>query len=218
MRRCFIPAFLFALAASILAQQTTTIQTETRVVLVDAIVTAKNGGYIHDLTPKDFRIWEDNKEQKITSFAFESSPEASQPRSLVLFFDESTMEAADQIPAMQSASRFIDAQTGPNRKMAVLSYDGALRVRQNFTDNAGRLKDALPGPSSRVTEAQQQARPEHDSLTGTLSTRVQSMTPARATCSWPCAISGRVWAFCPAARSWSCLPAASPPLLRSDPI
>ena len=167
MTHRFLPAALLcAVAVSTPAQQSTTIQTETRVVLVDAIVTAKNGAYLRDLTQKDFRIWEDNKEQTIRSFAFESSPEASQPRSLVLFFDQSSMEATDQIPVLQSASRFIDAETGPNRRMAIVSYDGALHVRQNFTDNAGRLKKALPGPSSRVTEAQEQARPEHDSLTG----------------------------------------------------
>jgi len=167
MTRRLLPAVLMCgLAVGTRAQQSTTIRTETRVVLVDAIVTAKNGTYIRDLTQKEFRVWEDNKEQTIGSFAFESSPEASQPRSLVLFFDDSSMEATDQIPALQSASRLIDAETGPNRRMAIVSYDGALRVRQNFTDNAGRLKDALPGPSSRVTEVQQQARPEHDSLTG----------------------------------------------------
>jgi VWFA-related protein len=159
MTRRSIPAIvLCAIAVSTRAQQGTTIQTETRVVLVDAIVTAKNGASIRDLAPKDFRIWEDNKEQTIKSFAFESSQQASQPRSLVLFFDESSMEAADQIPVLQSASRFIDAETGPNRRMAVVSYDGVLRVRHNFTDNPGRLKDALPRPASRVAEAGQQAQ------------------------------------------------------------
>jgi VWFA-related protein len=121
-------------------------------------VIAKNGTFIRDLAPKEFWIWEDNKEQTIKSFAFESSQEAAQPRSLVLFFDESSMEASDQIPALQSASRFIDAETGPNRRMAVVGCDGVQRVRHNFTDNAGRLKDALPGPASRVTEAEQQAQ------------------------------------------------------------
>lgn len=167
MTRRFIPAVLLcAVGLSAPAQQTTTIQTETRVVLVDAIVTAKNGAYVRDLKPKDFRIWEDNKEQTIKSFAFESSSEASQPRSLVLFFDQSTMDATDQIPVLRSASRFIDAETGPNRKMALVSYDGVLRVRQNFTDNAGRLKDALPGPASRVAESQPQAQSEPDPMFG----------------------------------------------------
>lgn len=146
------------------AQQNTTIRTETRVVLVDAIVTAPNGTYVRGLTQKDFRVWQDKKEQTVQSLAFESSSEASQPRSLVLFFDESSMKAMDQVPALAAASRFIDAETGPNRRMAVVSYDGVLRVRQNFTGDAGRLKDALPSPSSRVTEVEQQARGEHDSL------------------------------------------------------
>ncbi|HEX4137984.1 MAG TPA: VWA domain-containing protein [Bryobacteraceae bacterium] len=155
MMRFFVPAALLcAVAISTSAQQSTTIRTETRVVLVDAIVTTKNGAYVRDLTQKDFHISEDNKEQTIGSFAFESSAEASQPRSLVLFFDQSSMRATDQIPALQSASRFIDAETGPNRGMAIVSYDGGLRVRQNFTDNAGRLKKALPGPASRVIEAE----------------------------------------------------------------
>ena len=107
MRFCILSAT--ALMAASAWGQSTTIQTETRVVLVDAIVTAKNGSYVRDLTRKNFRIWEDNKEQTIQSVALESSAGASQPRSLVLFFDQSTMEATDQIPALQAASRFIDA-------------------------------------------------------------------------------------------------------------
>jgi VWFA-related protein len=138
-------AVLLCLAAAALwAQQNTVIQTETRVVLVDAIVTGKNGAYVRDLTAKDFRVWEDNKEQALKSVTFESAGTA--PAALVLFFDQTSMDVRDQIAARQAASGFIDAGTGPNRRMAVVSYDGIVRVRQNFTDSAGRLKDALPRP------------------------------------------------------------------------
>src|SRR5437879_3276288 len=78
------------------------IRTETRVVLVDTVVTDKKGAYVRDLTAKDFKIWEDNKEQKITSFSFEADPAApsnQQPRYLVLFFDNSSMSTADQLRA-----------------------------------------------------------------------------------------------------------------------
>ena len=145
-------------------QQNTVIRTETRVVLVDVIVTGRNGRYIRDLTQKDFHVWQDNKEQTIASFALESSAAAPQPRSLVLFFDNSSMEARDQIPARRAAANFIDAETGPNRKMAVVTYDGQLKIGQNFTDNAGRLKDSLPAPTSRVTEE----RPGRSSLNNTV--------------------------------------------------
>ncbi|HEY1240237.1 MAG TPA: VWA domain-containing protein [Bryobacteraceae bacterium] len=132
------------------AQPNPVIQTESRAVLVDALVTAKNGSYVRDLTAKDFRVWEDNREQTIKSFALESASTASQPRALVLFFDETSMEIHDQVLVRQAAARFIDAETGPNHRMAVVIYNGGLRVGQSFTDNAGRLKDALPSPESNV--------------------------------------------------------------------
>src|SRR5580692_10507747 len=66
------------------------IRTETRLVLVDTVVTDKKGEYVRDLTVKDFHVWEDNKEQTIKNFSFEADPSApnnSQKHYLVLFFD-----------------------------------------------------------------------------------------------------------------------------------
>src|SRR3979490_890521 len=83
-------------ASGALAQtQPTVIQTETRLVLVDAVVTDKKGNYLRDLTTKDFRVWEDSKEQTIKSFSFEADaagPNKGQKRYMVLFFDNSTMQ------------------------------------------------------------------------------------------------------------------------------
>src|SRR5271163_4284995 len=127
-------------------QQGPVIQTETRTVLVDAVVTGKRGEHAGDLTAKDFHIWQDGKEQAITSLSFEnSSGEAkyTEPHFLVLFFDDTRMAAQDQVLARTAASRFIDANAGSRRLMAIVSFNGSLRVAQNFTDDAGRLKDAL---------------------------------------------------------------------------
>jgi VWFA-related protein len=119
------------------------IQTETREVLVDAIVTAKNGTYIRDLTAKDFRLSQDGKEQTIKGFSLESATGSAQPRSLVLFFDETSMEPRDQVAVRQAAARFIDAEAGANHMMAVVTFDGSTHIVQNFTNNGGRLKDSL---------------------------------------------------------------------------
>src|SRR5580698_7194109 len=65
------------------------IRSETRVVLVDAVVTDKKGAYVRDLKQKDFKVYEDGKEQQIKSFAFEAdpnSPLSTQPRYLILLF------------------------------------------------------------------------------------------------------------------------------------
>jgi VWFA-related protein len=133
------------------AASQTVIRTETRLVLVDTVVTDKKGAYIHDLVLKDFRVWEDNKEQAIKSFSFEAdpaSPSSSQKRYLVLFFDNSTMNPGDQIRARQAAARFIDNNAGPNRLMAVVNFGGAVQIAQNFTADADRLKQVVSGVKS----------------------------------------------------------------------
>src|ERR1035438_3319122 len=50
------------------------IQTETKQVLVDAVVTDKKGNYVPDLKLKDFHVQEDGKDQPIKSFSFEADP------------------------------------------------------------------------------------------------------------------------------------------------
>jgi len=134
---------LFA-ATALWAQQSGVIKTETRVVLVDTIVTGKNGESVSDLTSKDFKVWEDNKEQTLTGVTLETASSANAPtRYLVLFFDSAAIQSGDSIQVQRSVSSFIDANVGPNRLISLVDYNGGLRVAQKFTDNAGRLKDAL---------------------------------------------------------------------------
>ena len=155
--------FCLASAGVAWPQPPAVMQSETRVVLVDAVVTGKKGGYLRDLTAKDFRVWEDNKEQTIQSFSLESAaggsatghPAGPTARTsyLVLVLDYSGMDAGDQIRARQAAAPFIDANAGdtnggPDRLMAVATFDGGFRIVQGFTGNAGRLKDALTGEKS----------------------------------------------------------------------
>ena len=128
-----------------------TIKKESRLVLVDTVVTDKKGNYIHDLTQGDFKVYEDNKEQAISSFstgANAAGPQNSQKRYLVLFFDNSSMALPDQISARAAAAKFIDANAAPDRLMAVVEFGGALQVKQNFTANAELLQAAAKGVKS----------------------------------------------------------------------
>ena len=118
---------------------------ETRLVLVDTIVTDKKNGYVTDLTAKDFKVWEDNKEQVIKSFSYESSSPSSDAEHrhyLVLFFDNS-MDIAEQGRAREAAAKFVEANAGPDRYMAVINFGGTVRVAQNFTADAERLKQVV---------------------------------------------------------------------------
>jgi VWFA-related protein len=122
------------------------IKTESRAVRVDVIVTDKKGNYIHDLKAEDFRVYEDNKQQPVTNFAFGADPQLSpglQRRYIILFFDNSTMELSDQPQARAAAAKFIDENAGPDRVMAVVDFGGALQIKQNFTADSARLKLAV---------------------------------------------------------------------------
>src|ERR1700735_3266093 len=124
--------FCFAGAVCLFAQ-TPAFQSETKVVLTNVLVTGKNGEYVRDLSAKDFRVWEGNKEQTIRSFSQETGTAAVEPRRIVLFFDNSGMSVADQGSARQAAEGFVDANAGPNQLMAVVSFDGGFHVAQRFT-------------------------------------------------------------------------------------
>ena len=128
-------------------QAEATIKTETRLVLVDVVVTDKKGNYISDLALKDFKVWEDNKEQSLKTFQFgaDSTSERDKKKYMVLFFDNQHMDMSDQLHARQEAGKFIDKNAGPDRLMAIVNFAGSLQISQNFTADAERLKKVVSG-------------------------------------------------------------------------
>jgi len=159
-RRFYWTAFpilmVAAYCAPVLAQQateqpaaaTTTIKAETKLVLVDVIVTDKKGDYINNLEQKDFKVWEDDQEQKIKTFSFEqgAAPNEGTKRHLVLFFDDDSMQPADQSRARAAAAKFLDTNAGAGRYFAIIDYAGTMRVTQNFTDDVAHLKQIVSQP------------------------------------------------------------------------
>jgi VWFA-related protein len=147
----------------------TVIHSETRLVLVDTVVTDKKGNYVRDLTQKDFKVFEDNKEQPVVSFSAgtDTTQQAnSQRRYLILFFDNSTMDAPDQIQARGAASKFIDATAGPDHLMAVVEFGGALRIAQNFTADAAHLHAAVSGVKGSAVDPNADTQPVTIASTG----------------------------------------------------
>jgi VWFA-related protein len=124
------------------------IKKESKLVLVDSVVTDKKGNYVRDLTQNDFKVFEDNKEQQVSSFSSGADVAIQangQRRYLILFFDNSTMGPPEQIQARGAAAKFIAANSGPDRLMAVVDFGGALRIVQNFTANPDVLRAAVSG-------------------------------------------------------------------------
>jgi len=132
----------------------TVIRTETRVVLVDTIVTDKKGSYVHDLSAKDFRVWEDNKEQTIASASLQSGAATPDEKNyMALLFDNTSMDVTGQRNAKLALAGFFDGEDAAQRLTAVAVFNGTLRISQNFTSDADLLKRAVanvPPPIPRM--------------------------------------------------------------------
>jgi len=155
------------------------IKRESKLVLVDAVVTDKKGAYVHDLTQKDFKVYEDNKEQQVTGFSFGADITGqqianAQKRFLILFFDNSSMAAPDQIQARGAAAKFVAANAGPDRMMAVVDFGGTLRISQNFTANPELLNAAV----SRLKNSQVNSNPENSAPITVASAGLSSLSNA----------------------------------------
>jgi VWFA-related protein len=109
-------------------------------VLVDAVVTDKKGNIPRDLTAQNFKILEDGREQKITSFSFSGSGEPGRraKRFMALVFD-------DDLPGFREAARrFVEENADPDLYIAVYARTGKkVHAVLPFTSNAARIQAAL---------------------------------------------------------------------------
>jgi hypothetical protein len=65
-------------------------------------------------------------------------------RLLVLYFDVTALPPPDLLRACAAARKYIDTQMGPADLLAIMTFQqGAVRVRQDFTDNRAQLHELL---------------------------------------------------------------------------
>src|SRR6266704_2229420 len=137
-----------------------TIRVTTHLVLVDAVVTDKQGNPIAGLRPEDFVVEENGKAQKIATFAGPVQSTAgpaslppgiysnrSQYRSTgpvtVMLLDAINTPFSDQAYARRQMLSFVQDQYKPDQRMAVFTLTGSLNVLQDFTTDPQILYAAL---------------------------------------------------------------------------
>lgn len=160
------------LAASILsgtawAQQTATpFESEVDVteVLLDVLVTDKQGNVIVGLTEEDFIVEEDKAAVEVTGATFysnrrfvESEARAKElglsydavpvDRFFVIFFHDQRQDIAalsgQQLDAARYAKQWVDRQLLANDYVAVASYDVSLKVQSDFSNDKQAIKKAI---------------------------------------------------------------------------
>jgi VWFA-related protein len=138
-----------------------TIRVSTHLVLVDVVVTDKQGKPVSGLHPEDFVVEENGKTQKISTFVIpgENTPAASplppgiysnrpQYRSpggpvTVMLLDAVNTPFSDQSYARRQMLSFVQDQYKPGQRMAIFTLTGPLNVLQDFTSDPQILYAAL---------------------------------------------------------------------------
>jgi hypothetical protein len=121
------------------AGQAPVIKSQVSLVNLFATVRDKSKRIVPDLKQEDFRISEDNQEQKIAFF----SREVALPITLALLLDTSGSEQ-DMLSAIQEAgSGFISRVIRKGDEALVMSFDSNVDLLSDFTDERSQLERAI---------------------------------------------------------------------------
>jgi VWFA-related protein len=178
------------LAASALAQVPAdnipqpTVRVTTGLVLVDAVVTDREGRPVRDLKPEDFQVYENGKLVKLAFVTLHSPAEtrgtegpalppnvytnrpqyraATEPL-ILLVLDALNTPAQDQAYARLQLLKYLETQLKPEQPVAVYALGSSLRLLQDFTDDPGHLHAAVeafrPEPSRALSMEDRPAPP-----------------------------------------------------------
>ena len=133
-----------------------------------SVVDRASGRGLHGLTAEDFRVYEDNVEQKVAHF---ETAEAPFDLLLLLDLSGSTARVTDTIRA--AARRFVSA-TRPQDRVGVIAFAGEAAVVSPLTSDRARLGSAL----DRLAAPKGDTR-LHDSLAYALDFLERGADPAR---------------------------------------
>ena len=137
-----------------------TIRVSTHMVLVDVVVTDKQGKALPGLRPEDFVVEENGKVQKVASLATpsENAPAADLPPGIysnraqyrspggpvtVMLLDAIDTAFTNQAYARTQMLRFVQEQYKPGQRMGIFTLTGSLKVLQDFTSDPQILYTAL---------------------------------------------------------------------------
>lgn len=117
------------------------LHSETRLVLLDVSVENRGGGFVSGLTRENFRVYENNRPQKITVFAHNDLPVT-----IGILVDESRSMSPKRPAVLTAALTFI-SESNPADQIFVLNFNERVKAGlvppQIFSDNHEELRAAL---------------------------------------------------------------------------
>jgi VWFA-related protein len=139
-----------------------TIRVSTHLVLVDVVVTDKQGKHVDGLRPEDFVVQEKGKTQKIAFFSspgeaqkqrppelppgiYSNKPEYRSPGGplVILLLDAANTPFKDQAYAREQMLKFVKEEYKPGQRTAIFTLTSSLRILQDFTSDPQVLLKAF---------------------------------------------------------------------------
>jgi len=161
LKLAFSPTFLNA-QQSLADVPAITIRANTRLVVVDVVVTDRKGQAVTGLKSEDFTVEENGKKQKVSVFVppgianrtaaapplvgvFSNHPENVSPAGIptVLLLDAANSAFKDQAYARSQMLKYVVEQGQSGRSMAVVTLTDRLHVLQHFTSDPQVLLTAI---------------------------------------------------------------------------
>jgi len=116
-----------------------TLRSTVNLVNLFATVRDKNKRIVGDMKQEDFKVFEDNQEQKIAFF----SKEVTLPITLGLLIDTSGSEQNRLGAEQEAASRFLDRVMRKGDEAMVISFDLDVDLLADFTDDRAQIERAI---------------------------------------------------------------------------
>jgi len=167
---------LFALAASLAAQEKIAETIEVRVANVDVVVTDRAGHAVQGLTKDDFELLENGKPQTITNFyeiapnapplpltvtsGTQAAPAIPQPsvttspadiraRRFVVVLDNYSLEPIQRNSVITALRKFINTNMQPNDEMSLILWARQIDILTPLTNDKAAVLRALDSATSR---------------------------------------------------------------------
>ena len=135
-------ACVWFFCAAAFSQSSPNIRVDSSLVLIPVTVTDPSNRYVLGLEKQDFRIYEDDTEQKIAQFSGEDAP-----LSVGLLFDTSGSMANKVATARMAVLHFLKTMNAPDEAFLVEFNDHA-QVTLGFTDNPDNIENKLTAVES----------------------------------------------------------------------
>ena len=116
-----------------------TLEVETSLVSVTAVVQDKSGAFIRGLGPADVEVIEDGVRQEVAFFREASAPGEKIPLSVVLVLDSSGSMKTNMRFLQEAAITFVHKLEDVDRAL-VVDFNSGVRGSAEFTEDVGRLE------------------------------------------------------------------------------